>query len=132
MTLPHPLIKDSKLATPSPIINHLLEMMFDPETSLNNLADAISTDAALSARTLAAANAAFSSPQQRIENVHDAVVRIGLVPILNIITTSEIQAVFLSVPGRHGDMKQLWTHNLVTACIADAYAHHHQLEQPGR
>jgi putative nucleotidyltransferase with HDIG domain len=132
MTLPHPLIKDTKLATPSPIVNHLLEMMFDPETSLNDLADAISTDASLSARTLAAANAAFSSPRQRIENVHDAVVRIGLVPILNIITTSEIQAVFLSVPGRHGDMKQLWTHNLVTACIADAYAHHHQLDKPAR
>jgi putative nucleotidyltransferase with HDIG domain len=107
-------------------------MIFDPETSLNDLADTLSTEASLSARTLAAANAAFSYPEQRIDNVHDAVVRIGLIPIINIITTSEIQAVFLSVPGRHGDMKQLWTHNLVTACIADAYAHHHKLENPAR
>ena len=132
MALPHPILRDTQLASPSPVINRLLEMMFDPDTSLNDLADTLSTDASLSARTLAAANAAFSSPKQRIDNVHDAVVRIGLIPVLNIITTTGIQAVFLSVPGRHGDMKLLWTHNLVTACIADAYAHHHQLEQPAR
>ena len=132
MALPHPILRNTKLTTPSPIINRLLEMMFDPETSLKDLADTLSTDASLTARTLAAANAAFSYPEQRIDNLHDAVVRIGLIPIINIITTTEIQAVFLSVPGRHGDMKQLWTHNLVTACIADAYAHHHQLDQPAR
>jgi putative nucleotidyltransferase with HDIG domain len=107
-------------------------MMFDPETALDDLAATLATDASLSARSLAAANAAFSYPKQRIDNVHDAVVRIGLIPIINIITTTEIQAVFLSVPGRHGDMKQLWTHNLVTACIADAYAQHHELEKPAR
>jgi putative nucleotidyltransferase with HDIG domain len=132
MTLPHPILRNTQLASPSPVINHLLEMMFDPETSLDDLAEILSTDASLSARTLAAANAAFSSPKQRIDNVHNAVVRIGLIPVLNIITTTGIQAVFLSVPGRHGDMKQLWTHNLVTACIADAYAHYHQLDKPAR
>ncbi len=132
MTLPHPIVRETTLASPSPIINRLIEMMFDSATSLNDLADTLSTDAALSARTLSAANAAFSYPEQRIDNVHDAVVRIGLIPIINIITSSEIKAVFLSVPGKHGDIKQLWTHNLVTACIADAYAHHHQQEKPAR
>ncbi len=132
MTLPHPIVRETNLASPSPIINRLFEMMFDPATSLSDLADTLSTDAALSARTLSAANAAFSYPRQRIDNVQEAVVRIGLVPIIQIITASEIRAVFLSVPGKFGDMKRLWTHNLVTACIADAYAHHHQLEKPAR
>ncbi len=132
MAIPHPILRDTPLAAPSPIINRLLEMMFDPDTSLDDLADTLSTDASLSARTLAAANAAFSYPEHRIDNVHDAVVRIGLIPIIHIITTTEIQAVFLSVPSKHGDMKQLWLHNLVTACIADAYAHHHELERPAR
>ena len=60
MALPHPILRDTKLASPSPIINRLLEMMFDPETSLNDLSDTLATDASLSARTLSAANAAFS------------------------------------------------------------------------
>ena len=132
MALPHSIVRDTTLASPSPVINRLLEMMFDPATSLNDLAVTLSTDASLSARTLSAANAAFSSPRQRIDNVHDAVVRIGLVPVIQIITATEIKAVFLSVRGRHGDMKQLWTHNLVTACIAEAYAVHLKLEKPAR
>ncbi len=129
MTLPHSIVRTATLATPSPTINRLIEMMFDPNTSLNDLAETLATDATMSVRTLSAANAAFSYPEHPIDNVHDAVVRIGLIPIIHIITTSEIKAVFLSVPGRYGDMKQLWTHNLVTACIADAYAHHHKIEK---
>lgn len=132
MTLPHPIITTATLTAPSPIINHLFEMMFDPNTTLKALAATLSTDAALSARTLSAANAAFSYPEQRIDNVHDAIVRVGLIPIIHIMTTSEIKAAFLSVPGKYGDMKQLWLHNLATACIADAYAHHHNLERPAR
>jgi HD-like signal output (HDOD) protein len=132
MSLPHPIVRDTKLSSPSPVINRLIEMMFEPTTSLDDLAATLSADASLSARTLSVANAAFSSPQHRIDNVHDAVVRIGLIPVIHIITASEIKAVFLSVPGKHGDMKQLWMHNLVTACIADAYAHHLKLEEPAR
>jgi putative nucleotidyltransferase with HDIG domain len=107
-------------------------MLLDPSTSLNDLAATLSTDAALSARILGAANAAFSYPEHRIDNVHDAVIRVGLVPIIHIITATEIKAVFLSVRGRHGDMQQLWLHNLVTACVADAYAHLQELERPAR
>jgi HD-like signal output (HDOD) protein len=132
MPLPHPIIRDAKLSSPSPVIHRLIEMMFEPTSSLDDLAATLSVDASLSARTLSVANAAFSSPQHRIDNVHDAVVRIGLIPVIHIITASEIKAVFLSVRGKHGDMKQLWTHNLVTACIADAYAHHLKLKEPGR
>lgn len=129
MTLPHKIVREATLCTPSPIINHLFEMMFDPGTSLNDLADTLSTDAALSTRTLSAANAAFSYPEHRIDDVHEAVIRIGLIPLIHIIAATEIKAVFFSVPGTHGDMKQLWTHNLVTACIADAYAHQHKLQR---
>jgi putative nucleotidyltransferase with HDIG domain len=130
MTIPHSLARETTLPSPSPIIHHLIEMLFDPSTSLKDLADTLSTDASLSARTLSAANAAFSCPERRIDNVCDAVVRIGLIQIIHIITATEIKAVFLSVPGNYGDMRKLWTHNLVTACIADAYARHLKLEKP--
>ncbi|MCU7852581.1 MAG: HDOD domain-containing protein [Candidatus Thiodiazotropha sp. (ex Monitilora ramsayi)] len=132
MTLPHTIVREADLPSPSPILNHLFDMMFDPNTSLDDLADTISTDAGLSARTLRSANAAFSSPEQKIENVRDAVVRIGLITTIHILTATEIKAVFFSVPGHHGDMQQLWRHNLVTACIADAYAHHYDFEKPAR
>ncbi len=132
MTLPHPIVRETNLASPSPIVLRLFEMMFEPATSLSDLANTLSTDAGLTARTLSAANAAFSYPKQRIDNVQEAVVRIGLIPLINIITATEVKAVFLSVPGRHGDMKRLWTHNLITACIADVFARELRLERPAR
>jgi HD-like signal output (HDOD) protein len=132
MTLPHPIVRSTKLTSPSPVVNRLLEMILDPAVALNDLADTLSTDACLSARALSAANAAFSYPEHRIDNVHDAVLRIGLISVINIITSTGIRAVFLSVPGKYGDMRKLWTHNLVTACIAEAYAQYHALERPAR
>jgi putative nucleotidyltransferase with HDIG domain len=132
MTLPNKIVLEANLPSPSPILNRLFEMMFEPGTSLDDLSDTISADASLSARTLRSANAAFSSPKQKIESVRDAVVRIGLVTTIHIVATTEIKAVFFSVPGHFGDMKRLWTHNLVTACLADAYARHLRLEKPAR
>ncbi len=132
MALPHPIVRESTLASPSPVVLRLFEMMFEPATSLTGLAATLSTDAALTARTLSTANAAYSYPKHRIDNVQEAVVRIGLIPLIHIITATEIKGVFLSVPGPHGDMKSLWTHSLITACIADVYAHELRLERPSR
>lgn len=132
MALNNIIVREADLPSPSPVIYRLFEMMFDPATSLDDLAHTLSSDAGLSARTLRAANAAFSSPEQRIDNVRDAVVRIGLITTIHIIVTAELKAVFFAVPGQHGDMKRLWTHNLVTACLADAYARFHHLEKPAR
>ncbi len=132
MALSHPIVRETTLASPSPVVLRLFEMMFEPATSLTDLAATLSTDAGLTARTLSAANAAFSYPKQRIDNVQEAVVRLGLIPLIHIITATEIKGVYLSVPGRHGDMKRLWTHNLITACIADVYARQLRLERPAR
>lgn len=132
MALTHIIVREADLPTPSQVIYHLFEMMFDESTSLDDLANTLATDAGLTARTLRSANAAFSSPEQKIESVRDAVVRIGLITTIHIIATAEIKAVFFSVPGQHGDMIRLWTHNLVTACLADAYAQYHGLEKPAR
>ena len=132
MALPNIIVREADIPSPSPVVYRLFEMMFDPDTSLDDLARTLSSDAGLSARTLRAANAAYSSPEQRIEDVLDAVVRIGLVSTIHLITTAEIKAVFFAVPGHQGDMKRLWTHNLVTACLADAYARHLRLDRPAR
>lgn len=132
MTLANKIVRDADLPSPSPILARFFGMMFDPKCSLDELAQTIATDAGLSARTLRAANAAYSSPEHRIDDIRDAVVRIGLASTIHIAAASEIKAVFFSVSGRFGDMKRLWTHNLATACLADAYARHHRLERPAR
>ncbi len=132
MTQLEKIIRDTNLPTPSPVLHRLFDMMFDPKSSLENIAETISTDAGLSARALHVANAAFSSPECRIENIRDAVVRIGLASLTQILSTTEIKAIFFSVPEKHGDMQYLWMHNLITACMADAYAHQLRLEKPSR
>jgi putative nucleotidyltransferase with HDIG domain len=132
MTELEKIVRDADLPTPSPILHRLFDMMFDPNSSLENIAETISTDAGLSARALRVANAAFSSPECRIESIRDAVVRIGLATLTQILSTTEIKAIFFSVPEKHGDMQYLWMHNLTTACMADAYAQQLRLEKPSR
>jgi putative nucleotidyltransferase with HDIG domain len=126
------IVREADLPTPSPVLHRLFDMMFDPNSSLENIAETISSDAGLSARAMHVANAAFSSPECRIENIRDAVVRIGLATLTQILSTTEIKAIFFSVPEKHGDMQYLWMHNLTTACIAEAYAHQLRLEKPAR
>jgi putative nucleotidyltransferase with HDIG domain len=132
MTQLKKIVTGADISTPSPVLHRLFDMMFDPNCSLEKIAETISTDTGLSARTLHVANAAFSSPQNRIVDIHDAVVRLGLSSLTQILSATEVKALFFSFPGKPGDMQSLWLHNLTTACMAHSYALQLRLDSPSR
>lgn len=125
------LIREANLPSPSPTLNHLFEMLFSKDTAIDDLAEVIALDAGLTVRILHCANAAFSSPVSKIGSVKDAIVRLGMHTTIQIITATEVAAVFFSVPGEYGDMQHHWEHNLLVGCLSEAYAMHFELPNPG-
>jgi putative nucleotidyltransferase with HDIG domain len=99
---------------------------------MEDLAETIAVDTGLTTRTLRMANSAFSRPASPVTSVLDAIVHIGLVSTVHIITATEVAAIFFSVPGRYGDMMRHWNHHIRVASLAQAYAHQLGLADPGR
>ncbi len=81
----------------------------------------IELDPAFSARILAAANSAASSPRRPIVTVRDALQRLGSTQAASLLLTSAVTRVF--VP-RDDWEKALWRHSLEVAVLARAVAHH--------
>ena len=125
------LIRETNIPSTSPTLNHLFKLLFERDTSIDDIAEVISTDAGLSLKMLHCANAAFSSPVSKVDSVKDAVVRLGMHTTIQIITATEIAAVFFSVPGQYGDAQHHWEHHLLVGCLSEAYAKHFKLQNPG-
>ncbi len=132
MLLPPRWIRDANLPTPSPVLHRLLDLLYQPDMCMEELAETIAVDAGLTTRTLRVANSAFARPASPVTSVLDAIVRIGLLSTVHIITATEVAAVFFSVPGRYGDMARHWDHHIRVASLAEAYAHQLGLADPGR
>lgn len=68
----------------------------DPEINLNQMAEVIAQDAALSARMLKIANSAYMGRSIKVDSVTQAVTRIGLRQIKNISTALAMEQLFVS------------------------------------
>ncbi|WP_199610810.1 HDOD domain-containing protein [Flocculibacter collagenilyticus] len=68
----------------------------DPDVNLNQIGDVISQDPALSARMIKVANSAFMGRSVKVESLNQAVTRIGLKQIKNIVTAMAMEQLFES------------------------------------
>jgi len=87
-----------------------------------DLAVVVSSDPALTAAVLRAANAAAVTPLHRVRTAHDAVVRIGAMTTRRIITGVALTGSFRNVEEAGIDVDSFWLHLIATAHIADALA----------
>ncbi|MEW8139482.1 MAG: HDOD domain-containing protein [Candidatus Thiodiazotropha endolucinida] len=126
------IVRHAKLPSPSPVISKVLELLYIPDTDIDELVDAMKGDSGLTAKVLRSANSAMSAPVKKVGTLKEAVLRIGLIPTINIITATEIANLFYSVPLPYGDAFKLWEHNVLVACLSEAYAKHYKLDYPGR
>jgi putative nucleotidyltransferase with HDIG domain len=67
--------------------HRVIEMASDPELSIHRLASLVAKDQVLAARVLGLANSAYSSPNQPIANLTDAIIRLGTTAVRNIVIT---------------------------------------------
>jgi putative nucleotidyltransferase with HDIG domain len=103
-------------------LNHLYDVLYSPDTDIGDIADAMKSDASLTARVMRVANSAYSSSVSQIDNLNDAIVRIGLLTTIHVVTATEFKSMFFRIPLPFGDIVDLWKHNLLVASLAEAYA----------
>ncbi len=96
----------------------------DPCLTGAKLAKLVSTDAALSARLLQVANSVFFRGLNPVENVHTAVVRLGLVCVRNVVTSLVMNQLYQAKKTARvkKQLQTLWLHGAKVAAISNVLA----------
>ncbi len=96
-----------------------LELMREPDCSLNAVADILAVDQVLAGVVLRVSNSAYYGMQNRIATVHQAVVVIGLQALYEVILAASLGS-FLNrpLPGYELRKGELWRHSLGVAICA--------------
>lgn len=98
---------------------HLMQALKDPNTSINEVANIIKEDVAMSAKVLHLANSAFFGLAQHVANLQSAATFLGMTTIKNLALASEAFRVFVPdarIP--QADYDSLQRHAIETAAIA--------------
>ncbi len=97
--------------------------LHDQETDAGKITDIIQTDPAIAAKIVRAANSALYAGQGKVEDCHNAVVRLGFEVINRLVISFALQEVFLA---RNLALKQwmddLWHHSLEIAALCHTLA----------
>ncbi|WP_294638988.1 HDOD domain-containing protein [uncultured Aquabacterium sp.] len=98
----------------------LMRSLNDDNLSLNDLANVIGKDPALSATVLRVANTARYSPLRSISSLREATATMGLVTLRNLAMASSVARSFPAVPGL--DRRRFWRRGLACAHYAGLLA----------
>ncbi len=99
----------------------LANLVADPESSLESIAQIVSLDQALTARTLRAANSAASAARSQITTVKDAVVRLGRSTILTLGFGAKVRQQLQQPLPEFGLAENvLWRHSVAAALAVES------------
>jgi len=100
----------------------LRQVVSKPDTGINDIADLISTDAALSARLLKVANSSFYNFPAQVETISRAINLLGTDQLMNLVVATSVAGSFSGVCQDVIDMDSFWRHNVDTALVARSLA----------
>lgn len=99
------------------------EVVDDPDATAAQLADIITTDAALSARLLKVANSALYRGRIPTESVQMAVSRLGMSMVRNLVTSLVMEQMFQPTSARlEKRLRELWEHSTKVAASCQLIA----------
>jgi HD-like signal output (HDOD) protein len=91
----------------------------DVSANSSQIADIVATDAALSARLLQVANSPLYRPRFPIDNIHNAIARLGNTQVRNLVSSLVMQQMFQATSDvLDTRLRQLWEHASTVASIA--------------
>ena len=114
--------KPHALPTVPKVAQQLIHSFIRDDVGTDEIAEQLSADPVLSAKTLRLANSAYFHVSRRVATVDDALRMLGFVMVRNLVVGSELAGAFKAVPGL--DLQQFWRHSLYTACGARWLAQH--------
>ena len=115
---------DSFPALPA-TVNRVIEITSNPESSANDLMQAILPDQSMCIAILKLANSAFFGRPRKVASIEEAIVVLGFQEIRNIILTQEVFNSFQKLKNtRKQDIDALWQHSLTCGLAAKIIATH--------
>lgn len=106
----------------SAVVTELIASMGSDTLSSEDLAAKLSTDPALSAKTLRMANSSFYGMSRQVESVHDAVTVLGLRTVRTLVVASGITGGFKVPATPQFDFHAFWRHAVGTALCGQVLA----------
>jgi putative nucleotidyltransferase with HDIG domain len=94
----------------------------DERTGMDDLADLIERDPSLAAHILRVANSAGFAPRVPILSLQQAIGRVGLGTVGDVVLAVAMRERVFSVSGHQERLRELWRHSVATACYAKEVA----------
>ena len=107
-------------------INQLID---DPNSQVNDLAETILCDAGLAARLLRLANSAYYKPQRRVETVSHAIILLGHRQVRDLVMTTVAVSIFKGLPPELVNMDRFWLHSIRCGSAARHLAQYRRLHE---
>lgn len=121
-----------QLATLPTVYYRVREVLDSPDSSIQNVADAIATDPALTTTLLKLANSAFFGFPRRIETLSRAISLMGLEEVQNVVLATTIANSFTGIRPQHIDMAEFWRDSVFRALLCRQIAHMRKLPDAER
>ncbi|MFO8033279.1 MAG: HDOD domain-containing protein [Desulfohalobiaceae bacterium] len=116
--------KDIELFTLPDIFYRLKEIINNPRSSAQDIAQVVANDTALTARTLKLVNSPFYGFPQKIETISKAVTVIGTKQLSTLALGLSVLKLFKDVPSTYLDMDKFWRHCLAVGLCAKLISEH--------
>ncbi|MBM3225106.1 MAG: HDOD domain-containing protein [Candidatus Tectomicrobia bacterium] len=104
------------------VANQVLSMSTAEDASTKRLAELIHSDQAIAAHVLQVANSPFYKPRVPIVSLQQAVSRLGLTTLREIVISVSMRSRMFTVPDYQTEARELWQHAVQTAAYAKEIA----------
>jgi len=120
-----------RLPSPPQVLSKLLDICHDPDSSVEELADLIGTDAALTAKLIMAVNSAAFEIKQPVDNLAHAVALLGHELVKTMMLTTSMQQLFAGLINTQKEFVcNTWLESFYCAVISKDFAHSLSYDYP--
>ena len=100
----------------------LAQVIADEHSTIDDVTEIIRYDQALTADILKIANSAFSASNRSIDNIRDAVIRLGSARILEMVVSKKVKFIMKRGLDQYGySENDLWRHSVASALAAGPF-----------
>ncbi|HAM73908.1 MAG TPA: phosphohydrolase [Verrucomicrobiales bacterium] len=106
------------LGSHGPVVARVRRVLDEPHSSVDRVAEAISSDVDLTLRLIRCANSSWHGSRAPVETLSEAVAIIGSEQVYAMVVATNIVHHFAGIPQDFVSMKSFWRHSLATALAA--------------
>ena len=116
------LFAKAKMPSSPALAARIIELAEDPDSTIEQFAEVIQTDAALATRLLRMCNSVAYAQRQQVTTIHRAVSLVGVNRVRTVSLGFQLVGHLDRLGGCPFDMKRFWQHSLLRACLAHEFA----------